>query len=41
MRIGKVKRKIIKPDVIPVTLPKPASIPAPDVFTKKPVSVPR
>lgn len=41
MKIGKVKRKVIKPDVIPVKMPKPQPIPAPDIFKSKPVSVPK
>lgn len=41
MKIGKVKRKVKKPDVIPVKLPKPQPIPAPEIFKPKPVSVPR
>ena len=41
MNIGKVKRKIIKPDIIPVQLPKPKPIPAPEIFKPKPVSIPR
>lgn len=39
MKIGKVKRKVIKPDVIPVKLPKPVSIPAPDIFKPQPIKV--
>lgn len=41
MKIGKVKRKVIKPDVIPITMPKPAHIPAPDIFKPQPAKVPR
>ncbi len=41
MKIGKVRRKVVKPDCIPVKLPSPKPIPAPDVFKKKPVTVPK
>lgn len=41
MRIGKVKRKVIKPDAIPVKLPKPQPIPAPDIFKPQPAPLPR
>ena len=35
MRIGKPKKVTKRPDVIPVTLPKPKPIPAPDIFKPK------
>ena len=38
MKIGKVTRKVIRPDVIPVKLP-PVKIPAPDIFKPQPVPV--
>lgn len=38
MKIGKVIKKVIKPDVIPVKLP-PAKIPAPDIFKPQPIPV--
>ena len=41
MKIGKVKRKVIKPDAIPAKIPKPKPIPAPDIFRPKPVEVPK
>lgn len=40
MKIGKVKKKVVKPDVIPVKIPKAKPIPAPDVFKPKPAKVP-
>lgn len=40
MKIGKVKRKILKPDAIPVILPKPQPILAPDIFKPQPVPSP-
>jgi len=41
MKIGKVKKKTVKPDVIPVKLPKPLPIPAPDIFKPQPAKVPK
>lgn len=35
MNIGKVKKVTIKPDVIPVKMPKPKPIPAPDIIAPK------
>lgn len=35
MKIGDVKKKIVRPDVIPIELPKEKPIPAPDIFIKK------
>lgn len=35
MKIGKVKKITKRPDVIPVKLPKPKPIPAPDIFQPK------
>lgn len=40
MKIGKPKRKTTRPDVIPVILPKPQPIPAPDIFKPKQHPVP-
>lgn len=41
MKIGKVKRVTVRPDVIPVKLPKRISIPAPPIFTPRPlISIP-
>ena len=41
MRIGKPLKVVTRPDVIPVTLPKPQPIPAPDIFKPQPVSIPK
>lgn len=40
MNIGKVTKKTQRPDVIPVKLPAPAPIPAPDIFKPKTAPVP-
>jgi hypothetical protein len=37
MKIGKVKKVIKRPDLIPVKLPKPKAIPAPDIFKREKV----
>lgn len=37
MKIGKAKKVIKRPDLIPVKLPEQKPIPAPDIFIKKPV----
>lgn len=41
MNIGKPVRKVERPDVIPVKLPKPQPIPAPDIFKPQPLPAPK